>query len=203
MKVVRFISTIALISLTMSCFAQRYFYAAWNPTAPLSNRSWARDGGAAGFRVGYRSFITDKLSAGIDLGTSSYNSYMPYQTREGPSGAITTDWFNYVYSYSGVISGQYNFEVGNKDIFFPYVGIGLGANHNEYVQYYNTYSDQDAAWGFLVRPETGILIKFGSRRSMGVMGALHFDYSTNKSELYNYNSFASAGFQLGIMFLEL
>ena len=195
---------IALTIVAASAGAQeKYFYATLDVTTPLSNKDWIESGSARGFRVGYRGFINDKFSAGIDVGSATYDQYKPTETVELPTGAITTDYFNYLYTYSAVISGQYNFAVGDREIFFPYAGIGVGANYNEYVKFYNIYDDRENAWGFLARPEAGILVKFGQRRSIGAMAAVHFDYSTNRSEMFGYNNFHAAGFQIGLMFLEL
>ncbi|HEY0654647.1 MAG TPA: outer membrane beta-barrel protein [Chryseosolibacter sp.] len=181
----------------------KYFYVSVDYNAPLSNRAWVSNGSAQGLRLGYRAFITDRVSAGIDLGSASINEYKPTRTIESASGAITTDYFNYVYSYSAVVSGQYNFLVGDGDIVFPYAGVGLGANYNEYTQYYNIYTNAENAFGFLVRPEAGILVRFGTRRALGAMAAIHYDYSTNKSPEFGYKNFSTAGFQLGLMLMNL
>jgi hypothetical protein len=93
--------------------------------------------------------------------------------------------------------------VGEKELFFPYVGLGLGVSRQEYVQYYNIYTDGDRSWGFLARPEAGILVRFGSRKSFGAMAALHYDFSTNKSALYAYDNFSSVGFQIGVMLMSM
>jgi hypothetical protein len=69
--------------------------------------------------------------------------------------------------------------------------------------YYNIYTDEERKWGFLARPEAGILVKFSKRRSIGAMAAIHYDYSTNKSPMFDYSSFSAIGFQIGIMMLEL
>jgi hypothetical protein len=181
----------------------RYFYLSLDYNTPLSNKGWISKGSAQGVRLGYRAFISDRVSAGIDLGSSSINEYKPTRTIESASGAITTDYFNYIYSYSAVASGQYNFLVGDGDLIFPYAGVGLGANYNEYTQYYNIYTDADNGFGFLVRPEVGILARFGTRRSIGAMASLHYDYSTNKSQKFDYKNFSTAGFQIGLMFMNL
>src|SRR3546814_887018 len=84
----------------------KYFYFSLDYNAPLSNKSWISKGSAQVVRIGYRAFITDRVSAGVDLGSSSINEYKPTRTIESASGAISTDYFNYIYSYSAVISGQ-------------------------------------------------------------------------------------------------
>jgi hypothetical protein len=84
----------------------------------------------------------------------------------------------------------------------PYVGLGLGANNNQYVKYYNIYKDSQTAWGFLARPEAGILVKIGARQSIAAMAAIHYDFSTNKSSMFGYDGFSALGFQVGLAFLN-
>ena len=97
------------------------------------------------------------------------------------------------------MSGQYYFKQEDEDRLFPYAGLGLGASTNQYVLYYNIYQDTERSWGFLVRPEAGVIFRFTDRSSLGVMAAVHFDYSTNKSDNFAYNSFSALGFQLGLV----
>ena len=178
---------------------EKYMYVNWNVSKPLSNTSWVDGVGVASGKLGYRGFIRPNFSAGLDLGWANYDQYEPRSTKQNPSGAITTDYFHYIYNYSGVISGQYYFKEEDEDRFFPYAGLGLGANTNEYVLYYNIYEDTERAWGFLARPEIGLLFRFTERSSLGIMAAIHYDYSTNKSEKFNYNHFSAVGFQIGLM----
>jgi hypothetical protein len=192
----------AVLLAAQSALAQeKYFYVALDVNKPLSNTSWINDGTARGVRVGYRAFINNKFSAGLDLSSSAYDQYKPTETMQNGSGAVTTDYFNYIYSYTAVVSGQYYFGNDEKERFFPYAGLGLGANNNRYVMYYNIYEDSESGWGFLARPEAGILYKFG-RRSLGVMASVHYDYSTNQSEKFGYEGFSAMGFNIGLIFLE-
>lgn len=178
---------------------EKYIYLSVDASKPLSNTAWIEDITFAAGKIGYRGFIRPNLSAGLDVGWANFDQYEPSSTKENPTGAITTDYFHYVYSYSAVISGQYYFKPEDEDRFFPYAGLGLGANTNEYVLYYNIYEDTERAWGFLARPEVGLLFRFSERSSLGIMAALHYDYSTNKSEKFNYGHFSSIGFQLGLI----
>ncbi len=49
-------------------------------------------------------------------------------------------------------------------------------------------------------PEAGMIVRLG--RSIGAMAAVHYDYSTNKSEYFNYDNFSALGFQLGVVFMN-
>jgi outer membrane protein W len=178
---------------------EKYIYANLDINKPTSNTSWIKDITAAGAKLGYRGFIRPNFSAGLDLGFGNYDQYEPTVTKQNPTGAITTDYFHYVYSYSAAVSGQYYFKSEEEERFFPYAGLGLGANTNEYVLYYNIYEDTERSWGFLARPEIGMLFRFTDRGSLGIMAAIHYDYSTNKSEKFNYSNFTGLGFQIGLM----
>jgi hypothetical protein len=195
---------ILLMIFSGTAYAQRnYFYLNWDYNIPLSNTDWLESASSSGGKLGYRAFIGDgKFSAGLDLNWTTYDQYEPTETFPQPGGAITTDYFKYIYNYGAVASGQYYFPVGETKRFFPYAGLGLGANYNEYVIYYNIYQDAYKAWGFLARPEAGILVRFGTRRSLGIMAAVHYDYSTNSLDEFDYSNFSSVGFQLGIMVMS-
>jgi hypothetical protein len=197
------ITAILILMITAMVQAQeKYFYFGLDINKPLVNTTWIGETSAHGFRAGYRGFINPKFSAGLDVGSITLEQYNPIETQQNGNGAITTDYFKYVYSYSAAVSGQYHFQVGDAETFFPYVGLGLGANNNEYVIYYNIYQDSERNWGFLARPEAGILVKIG-RGSFGAMAAIHYDYSTNKSEKFNYSNFSTVGVQVGIILIDL
>jgi len=178
---------------------EKYIYLNLDINKPLSNTGWINGTSAAGGKVGYRGFINPNFSAGLDIGWASFDEYEPTNTKENPTGAITTDYFHYVYSYSAVVSGQYYLKKEENERFFPYAGLGLGASTNEYVLYYNIYEDAERSWGFLARPEVGVLFRFTKRGSLGIMAAIHYDYSTNQSEKFGYDRFTGFGFQIGLM----
>ena len=201
----RYILTLVLLLPVFFAEAQdNYFYLNLDVNTPLSSKEYINTTSARGARIGYRVFFGRgrRVSAGVDLNWAQYDEYKPKETFETENGAITTDYFNYIYQYGLTASGQYYFPLGEKDRFFPYVGLGLGANHNEYRVYYNIYADTDKAFGFLARPEAGILVRIGDRRKLGAMAAIHYDYSTNSSDDLNYSNFSAIGFQLGIMILQ-
>ena len=194
---------IFLIFASIAGIAQdKYFYINLDVNTPLSNTDWISSTSARGLRAGYRVFLNEKFSAGLDISWSAFDQYLPTQTIENGNGAITTDYFKYIYSYSVAASGQYNFKVGDGETLIPYAGLGLGAMNNEYVLYYNIYKDTERSWGFLARPEAGLLVKIGRRRSIGAMAAVHYDYATNQSEKFNYNRFSALGFQIGVVFVQ-
>jgi hypothetical protein len=181
-----------------------YFYINWDFNVPLANKEWIDATSARGARFGFRKFIgsESKFSAGVDINWAFYQEYKPTETFQQPGGAITTDYFNDIFQIGITASGQYYFPVGNREHFFPFAGIGLGAGRNTYTVSYNIYSEEESSWGFLARPEAGILVRIGTRRKLGLMATAHYDFSTARSVSYGYDNFMNAGFQLGIMLMS-
>jgi hypothetical protein len=175
----------------------RYFYFTWNYNIPLSNTNWIGESSPKGLKMGYRKLLTDRISAGFDFTWSVYDQYEPTTTFVSDDGALTTDYFKYLYNYGLTINGQYFLPVNSTNI-LPYVGIGVGAAYNRYTMYYNIYADDDNAWGFLARPEVGVLFTFG--RKVGATIGAHYDYSTAKSEYFALDNFNNYGFNVGLIF---
>jgi hypothetical protein len=192
--------TICFFQLTFFAMAQDdYFYVSLDVNKPMTNTDWVGDMSARGIKAGFRKNIAEQFSAGLDFSSAAFDRYNPRETFQNTGGAITTDYFNYLYSYAATGVAQYTFKVGDGNSVLPYVGLGLGAKYNEYVVYYNIYTDRDKSWGFLARPEAGIVLQ---RRNIGAIAAVHYDFSTNASEMFEYNNFSAIGFQVGIVFFS-
>lgn len=197
---------IFFVCVTGVAYAQdNYFYVNWDVNFPLANKDWIGASSTRGAKLGFRKFIGPdrKFSAGVDINWAYYQEYKPTETFQQPGGgAITTDYFNDIFQVGFAASGQYYFPVGNGDRLFPYAGIGLGAGKNSYTVSYNIYSEEESSWGFLARPEAGVLVRIGERRKLGLMAAAHYDFSTCKSVSHGYDNFMNAGFQVGIMLMQ-
>jgi hypothetical protein len=193
-----------LILAANGVLAQRnYLLATWNYNVPLSNSDFLNSSSGAGGKIGYRFQIAEsRFSVGLDINWATYDEYKPYETFEQPGGATSTDYINYIYNYGAVVSGQYSFPLGEKELFIPYGGIGIGANYNVYRTYYNVFQNEDKRPGFLVRPEAGMLIRFGERKSLGAIVGISYDYSTNKSEDFGNENFSSFGAQVGLVLMS-
>lgn len=118
---------LAFVLVTRLAMSQdRYFFLALDAHKPLSNTSWINDLSTRGVKIGYRVFINDRFSAGLEISSNAFDQYHPTETVQNATGALTTDYFKYLYSYSATVSGQYYFMADDEERFFPYAGLGLG-----------------------------------------------------------------------------
>ncbi|NJM25750.1 MAG: hypothetical protein HC859_09945 [Bacteroidia bacterium] len=167
---------------------------------PMTNTNWIGEVSALGMKVGFRKMINQRFSAGFDGNWATYRQYQEPVTIVSSSGAVHTDYFKYVYTYGLTVTGQYYLKpVDGSSKILPYVGLGLGAANHEFVVFYNIYRDSESKWGFMARPEAGVLFPFS--RKIGVMAAVHYDYATSKPESYDYNGFSNVGIQVGLLFV--
>lgn len=198
-----------LITILFACAArvapgqsiyERYFALSYDVNIPLVNTGYVGNTSTRGFQFGFRQKINEKVFVGLDLNDATYSTHIPRQTYTTDGGALTTDFYNYVYSYGAAVAGEYYFDTEKK--IMPFVGIGVGATYNEYTQYYNLFTNTDKKWGLLLRPQAGAIFKLGKFESWGLITAVHLDYSTAKSKDFGYDNFMNLGFRVGLVFFD-
>jgi len=180
-------------------FSYEMFAFSWDVNVPVNNNftdntSWD------GFQLEYRKMIQPDLSVGLELNWTGYDKYIPRQTYQLQHGAVTTDFYNYLYTIPMTVNAHHYFHVNNR--LYPYVGLALGATYAEMKLYYNTYVSSDYNWGFLIRPEVGAIYKFFENDSWGVLLGVRYNYSTNTASSFKINGIQSIGFQLGIVAMK-
>jgi hypothetical protein len=176
----------------------RMFSFSWDINTPMSNREYIDKTSLKGFHLGYREKISDHFYMGGDFNTAIYDGYTPRKTYVMESSAITTDFYKYVTTYGLTLSGDYFFSPEKR--VSPFIGLGAGANYNLYRLYYNIYSSDDSGWGFLAHSQAGAILKMGTSRNWGIVGAVHYDYSTSVSKSFAYTNFTNLGFRIGVVF---
>jgi len=178
----------------------RFYFLSWDNNAPLSNKDFISQSSSLGTKLGFRKRLNDedKLWVGADFGWAVYKQYEPTNTYTYGTQSVTTDLYNYAYNYS--LSGNLDyFFLPMEKIITPYAGLGIGAAYDKFAQYYNVYGSNSTSWGFLVRPEGGVLIGFKENSPWRIKAAFHYDFSSNTSTDFGYKNFSSMGFQIGLV----
>lgn len=158
----------------------------------------------ASFRGGkfeYRHvFPNKKFSVGIAMNWATYEEYFPRQTFENESGetAVTGDFLAQTYQIPITALFHYYFK-GGKTL-KPFAGIGLGAQSLMQSIYYNVYVSEDNNWGFVARPELGVIWTPSNFGDWGILLGAGYSYSTNKTEFVNNSSFKNFGINIGFVF---
>jgi len=187
-----------LISLIGSGFAQSkhmfgVFYKVTTPSGDyLTKTSWA------GGELEYRYFPNNQLSVGGNLSWASFSQYFPRQTyvKDDGNTALTSDFVAHAYTLPITATAHYYF--AQKKRIRPYAGIALGGQYMDQRLYYNVYESDDYNWGFVARPEFGVLI--GDPHSLTpIVFAIDWSYSSNKNGITQKSSFNTFGVKLGIM----
>lgn len=167
---------------------------------PMSNTSFLNSTSVNGGKLGYRSFINERVAIGLGFNWANYKQHEPRQTYPTPTGAITAEYFKDVFLFGLALEGAYYLHPDKQ--LTPYFGLGVGASNVDYNRYYNIYSDGENAWGVLIRPEVGVFYRVGQNASWGFQAAAHFDYSSAAGKSLNYSNFTNLGLSIGVVYLD-
>ncbi len=169
----------------------------WEISVP-TNSEFLDKTSLAGGKFEYRHFLAGKpISFGVSIGWNSYEQYIPTQTISYDNGtkAITTDMDRNIYTVPVAALAHYYFNWGKPVL--PYIGVGIGAQYAEQTIYYNIFETDEYNWGFLVRPELGVLIR-PKMRNWGILANAGWSYATNKNDLFDINSLKNFSFNIGL-----
>lgn len=179
----------------------RYFFFGSDIVKPMNNTTFINTFSVKGFQVGYRERINDQFYVGVDFNSSTLSQHDPRQTYHTSTGDLTAEFFKYVVTYNATLAGEYYFSPEKR--LNPFAGLGIGANYNSYSMFYNVFTPKDNSWGVVFRPQAGVLYKLGREQSWGVIAAVHYDYSTARSDYFGYSGFTTLGFRIGVVVTRL
>ncbi|HEY1871945.1 MAG TPA: hypothetical protein VGG71_12860, partial [Chitinophagaceae bacterium] len=157
------ITSALLLMIITTVTAQKNLFAVdWGINFP-NNNGYLTKTSYSGGKLDYRHFFKQNMSFGFALDWASYEQYIPRQTfqKADGSGAVTSD-FDAV-AYQVPFTGSFHYYFDQKKRLRPYVGAALGGQYLEQSLYYNVYVTDDDNWGFVARPEVGLLINPNSK----------------------------------------
>jgi outer membrane protein W len=189
-----------------SCMAQPHkdflYSLSWEASKPLSNNSFLDKTSFAGGKFEFRKFIDRNFSLGVFINWNSYYQYTPRTTYTNTeqSQAVTTDMYRYIYTLPFGITGHYYFDAGKQ--VKPYVGLALGPQYSEQNLYFNIYQSTSKNWGFLLRPELGVIVMPRYWHNAGILLGSGYSFSTNKNNSLGIKNLQNLTFQVGLVYSE-
>jgi len=197
-----FITAAVLCILSISAVAQTNLWGFDYSINVPQNSDYLDKTSWVGFKIEYRHFFKKNFSAGISVDWATYEQHIPRQTFVSADGnkAVTSDFVAQAYQLPLTATAHYYFK--ETKILKPYAGIALGAQYLEQSLYYNVYVSEDNNWGFVARPEIGVLIKPNGFENWGIHLGANYSFATNKNEALNTDSFKSFGFTIGVVLTD-
>jgi hypothetical protein len=186
----------ACTGATKAQIAESALHVSWTTMKPAYT-DFVGKTSSRGVRVGFSKFLSENWGWGLEGGYSVFDDYVPRQTYEYPGGAVTTDIYNYMYYYTLALNGQYYYKP--SEVLVPYAALMAGVAFTEYAMFYNVYSDADSNTSFLLRPEIGLMYRFGKYSGMGFKAAIGYDYAMNKNEYFGVDNFSAFNVQVGLV----
>jgi outer membrane protein len=206
MKIKSYLSALVFLFLiNSSAHAQsgilptRFVAIGWDINTPINNTKFIDNTSAAGISLQGRYFINENISVGAEIAWASLYEYAPRETYTFDNGAVTTDLYKFNYILPITANAHYYFMPDRAVT--PYVGLGVGAMYSQQDFYFNIYNLSFSKWGYLVKPEAGVLFKFG-RSNMGAMLGVRYNYGTNREPALNFDNIQMLGVNIGLVFFN-
>ncbi|MXV53251.1 outer membrane beta-barrel protein [Pedobacter sp. HMF7647] len=173
------------------------FLVGWEVASPTGT-NFVNKTSYRGATLQYRYMVKPNLAIGATVSWNSFEEYVERKTYYAPDNgsAITTDMDRFVYVFPVTIDGYYYFQ--NTGKLKPYAGLSLGTEYSDQTAYFNIYGIQDTNWGFLVRPQVGLLIPFNS--TVGAFVGATYNYATNSNDSFKIDNLQHLGVQIGLVF---
>ncbi|MEG2321496.1 MAG: outer membrane beta-barrel protein [Bacteroidales bacterium] len=137
-----------------------------------------------GININWAYFVTNNLAVGVDL---TYNNYHENfgQKIYRPNDFTAINAAQYRYTQVFPIKAQIKYFFTPNRFIKVYAGLGIGAlsaGEHVVIQDIDVW---DNNWGFLLAPEVGMLIPFGSKAIWGANITAGYNWSSNKSTFGN------------------
>lgn len=144
----------------------------------VSKMSWE------GINVNWAYFVTDNIAVGLDLSYNNFHEKVGQKIyRPNANTAINAAQYRYTQVFPIKAQAKYFFNPQGNVMFYSGLGIGaLSAGQHIVIQDIDVW---DNNWGFLLSPEVGVLIPFGTGNNWGANITAGYNWSTNKSTVGN------------------
>ena len=74
-------------------------------------------------------------------------------------------------------------------------GLDIGGQYSEQSAYYNIFVTEENNWGFVAKPEVGLLWRIG--QYAGIHANVGFNYATNKNEAFKIDELKHVYYSIG------
>ncbi|MBL0342770.1 MAG: hypothetical protein IPP71_18900 [Bacteroidetes bacterium] len=133
----------------------------------------------------YRKMYMDKhVGIGFELGWSAYYEENNYATYTNGTESISGKQFRYCSTVPVLISANYYLSP-LKNI-NPFAGIGIGTEFSRSDLDMGVFTIQTDTWHFAVKPELGVIIKYGPGAGVIVSGKYYNAFKTSEQGTRSY-----------------
>lgn len=198
------VACFAIASLSAQSYNKQYYSLGWQLTQPLGDFSdFANQFSLRGGYFDGKIFLKENFSVGFGISYAGYNeekaraTYSISDPGTGTVTSVTAAVYNYVVEVPFTVGGYYHFNTTSDNI-QPYAGLGIGLNYiteHTIVQDWDLYDDQ---WAFVMKPEVGMYVPFGTDSPFGFNLKVAYEFNTNKFSTFSKEYKYAQGLNIGI-----
>jgi outer membrane protein len=127
-----------------------------------------------GFTIDYRKLVTENIGIGFDMGWNVFYDEMPDANYEYQNVTYTGKQWRYSNEFPILAALDY-YMTKTGDI-FPYAGLGIGTMYSLQNTNVGTYTFENDAWHFALRPEIGVIMDMGGGAGFNIVGKYYHGF---------------------------
>jgi hypothetical protein len=125
-----------------------------------------------GFTIDYRNLVRPNVGIGIDIGWNTFYEAKPDAVYERGNLTYSGKQWRYMNYFPMLAAADYYIKPDANVI--PFVGFGLGTMYSLQNTDMSTYTFENDAWHFAIRPELGFILKAAPGVGLSVCGKYYY-----------------------------
>jgi outer membrane protein len=186
MKKIYYIAIIAFLFIGNKGFSQQsYFSAAYSMGfAGGDLKDYVSKSSFRGGVVEYRGYVTNNVTAGVDVGWNVFYERMDYATYT--KGTMSLSGIQYRTSNHVPLLLSADYMLKPDEVFNPYVGFGIGTMYSERETDMGMFQTSENTWHFALKPELGFMYAINQAADLKVSARYYYGFKTNNMDAQSY-----------------
>jgi hypothetical protein len=144
-----------------------------------------------GVAFDYQRYISENLSAGVELGWNVFYEKMDYDTYTVESISLSGKQYRYFNNFPMLATIQYNLNPDQPLNF--YANLGIGTMYSIKTIDMGMWRLEDKSWHFALKPEIGVMYEMNHNAALKLAGKYYTGFATGSADARSYFAI-SAGF---------
>jgi outer membrane protein len=139
-----------------------------------------------GVTFDYRKLVQPNVGVGVDIGWNVFYEEQAYgtYTREGTNLTISGKQWRYNNQFPMLFGADYYLSPGEQ--INPFFGLGVGTMYSLRNTDMGTYTLEQDAWHFALRPEAGILVETSPGFAFSITGKYYYGFEAGDLPAQGY-----------------
>lgn len=137
-----------------------------------------------GAAISYQKAVKDNISAGIEVGWSTFYERKDYDTYTSEAASVTGIQYRYSSEVPVLVKAEYNFRP--EETIQPFINLGIGAMYSRRDTDMGVWRLREETWHFAMKPEIGALYNISFNTSLRIGAKYYTGFSAGDLDTQSF-----------------